>query len=329
MLLKKDHVQKRRKNDLISVIIPVYKVEKYLDECVQSLVNQTYKNIEIVLVDDGSPDNCPKMCDDWAKKDSRIKVIHNKQNCGPQNAVINGIKASKGNLIGFLDSDDFVKPEFVEKLYEGIAEADVCCCGYIEKHLDKEIPIPQSDQNIIYTKGMEFSNLAYLLLNKAPCRWNKIFKRNLILDSIKFLNLRINNGEDVNLSFYVFANANKISFITDCLVYYRQIESSLSFGLKDKWDSFDLLKNQLLIINKECNSGLEDFIYNFYVFNFIKYHCRYLLSKKTKNEIKNFLNSNKIKSDLNRIKVQGIKQKIILWAMKHRMIYILKLCIKK
>ena len=102
---------------LISIIVPVYRTEKYLDRCVESIVNQTYKNLEIILVDDGSPDDCPKMCDEWAKKDKRIKVIH-KENGGVSSARNIGIKSAKGKYIGFVDSDDYIEKEMYESLID-------------------------------------------------------------------------------------------------------------------------------------------------------------------------------------------------------------------
>ena len=101
--------------DLISVIVPVYDVEKYLDRCVESIVNQTYQNLEIILVDDGSPDNCPAMCDNWAEKDSRIKVIH-KKNGGLSDARNAGMEIVTGEFIGFVDSDDWIEPEMYQLL---------------------------------------------------------------------------------------------------------------------------------------------------------------------------------------------------------------------
>src|SRR5574344_2644299 len=98
---------------LISIIVPVYKVEQYLDECVQSIRNQTYTNLEIILVDDGSPDRCPEMCDEYAKQDSRIKVIH-KKNGGPSSARNIGLNAASGLYIGFVDSDDVIAPNMYE-----------------------------------------------------------------------------------------------------------------------------------------------------------------------------------------------------------------------
>ena len=96
----------------ISVIVPVYKVEEYLDRCVKSIVEQTHKNLEIILVDDGSPDNCPMMCDKWAEKDSRIKVIH-KKNEGVSAARNIGLDNAKGEYIGFVDSDDYLEKEAI------------------------------------------------------------------------------------------------------------------------------------------------------------------------------------------------------------------------
>ena len=94
-------------SSVISVIVPIYNVEDYLDRCVDSIINQTYSNLEIILVDDGSPDNCPKMCDDYAKKDSRIKVVH-KENGGLSDARNAGMKVATGEYISFIDSDDWI-----------------------------------------------------------------------------------------------------------------------------------------------------------------------------------------------------------------------------
>ena len=105
------------KEGLVTVIVPIYKVEKYLDRCVESIVNQTYRNLEIILVDDGSPDHCPQMCDEWAKKDTRIKVIH-KENRGQGLARNTGIDNASGEYICFFDSDDYIAADAIELAYE-------------------------------------------------------------------------------------------------------------------------------------------------------------------------------------------------------------------
>ena len=114
----------------ISVIVPVYKVEPYLDRCVQSVVNQTYPNLEIILVDDGSPDQCPVMCDTWAKKDPRIRVIH-KKNGGLSDARNAGMAAASGEYISFVDSDDWIAPEMLERLVKALErdDSDIAACA--------------------------------------------------------------------------------------------------------------------------------------------------------------------------------------------------------
>lgn len=117
--------------DLISVIVPVYNVEAYLDKCISSIVNQTYRNLEIILVDDGSPDNCPAMCDAWKEKDSRIVVLH-KENGGLSDARNSGMGAAHGEFISFIDGDDWIEPRFFEILQHELEaqNADVAAVQY-------------------------------------------------------------------------------------------------------------------------------------------------------------------------------------------------------
>ena len=121
-------------NPLISVIVPIYNVEKYLARCVDSIVNQTYKNLEIILVDDGSPDRCPQMCDDYAEKDSRIKVVH-KKNGGLSDARNAGMAVATGEYISFIDSDDWIETSMFELLINNIFQYDceISCGGIILK----------------------------------------------------------------------------------------------------------------------------------------------------------------------------------------------------
>ena len=111
------------KPGLVSVVLPIYNVEKYLDRCVTSVVNQTYRNLEIILVDDGSPDNCPTMCEAWAARDSRIKVVH-KENAGLGMARNTGIENATGEYICFFDSDDYIAPDTIEKCFNTARKED-------------------------------------------------------------------------------------------------------------------------------------------------------------------------------------------------------------
>ena len=109
--------------DKISIIVPVYKVEAYLSECIESIINQTYRNLEIILVDDGSPDKCGEICDEYAKKDERIHVIH-KKNEGVARARNDGIEYAGGDYISFIDSDDWIAENAYEVLYQGLKQYD-------------------------------------------------------------------------------------------------------------------------------------------------------------------------------------------------------------
>lgn len=130
---------------LISVIVPVYKTEKYLDRCIQSIVDQTYKNLEIILVDDGSPDNCPAMCDAWAAKDGRVQVIH-KENGGVSTARNAGISIARGVFFAFVDSDDWIAPNMIRSLLDlqKESQADVTgCC--LETVCEGDAPLVQTE----------------------------------------------------------------------------------------------------------------------------------------------------------------------------------------
>ena len=115
---------------IVSIIVPIYKVEPYLNKCVQSIVDQTYRDLEIILVDDGSPDICPAICDAWAAKDSRIRVIH-KENGGLSDARNAGLAIATGKYISFIDSDDYIEPTFIADLHDALSRsgADIAECG--------------------------------------------------------------------------------------------------------------------------------------------------------------------------------------------------------
>lgn len=163
--------------ELISVIIPIYNVEKYLKKCIDSIINQTYKNLEIILVDDGSPDNCGKICDEYAKKDQRIRVIH-KKNGGLSDARNAGIDIAKGKYIAFVDSDDYVEKEYIEIMYKELKKNNVKIvqCG-INKISDNEEIIDNygylKDELINSQRIMEEKYTKYPISNVVA--WNKLY----------------------------------------------------------------------------------------------------------------------------------------------------------
>lgn len=208
---------------LISVIVPVYKAEAYLDKCVSSIVGQTYKNLEIILVDDGSPDNCPIMCDVWAKRDNRIKVIHVK-NGGAGKARNIGVAACKGEYIAFVDSDDFVSPLIYEKMIHALfdSKVDIVECNYDITESD-EVIFKETDRYKVFTPEEAMRGNVRDLFFKQII-WNKIYRKNVI-EGILFPEGKL--IDDEFWTYKVIGNAKKLIRIDDCLYAYRQQKNSI------------------------------------------------------------------------------------------------------
>lgn len=212
------------KNDLISIIIPVYKVEKYLEKCIESVLKQTYTNLQIILVDDGSPDNCGKICDEYAKKDPRIEVIH-KVNGGLSDARNVGIAKTKGKYIGFVDSDDYIKEDMYEILINLIKEydADVSICNLYDVIDGKEY-IRNNENGIQEYSRLEILKEVLLDKNIQSYAWNKLYKKELF-DEIKYPIGK--KYEDIGTTFYVFEKCNKIVVTSEPEYYYLKRSDSL------------------------------------------------------------------------------------------------------
>ena len=201
----------------ISIIVPVYKVEQYLDNCLTSIVRQTYNCLEIILVDDGSPDHCPKMCDAWASRDSRIKVLH-KQNGGLSDARNAGLDICTGEYVAFVDSDDWIKPNMYQRMVEVIEqeEADICACNIISCYPDKEIKWGGKS----YTVGDSETMLDMLYSDTIypVCAWNKLYRR-CLWETLRFPVGKI--CEDAFTTYLLLDKAEKIVQMTEALYCYR------------------------------------------------------------------------------------------------------------
>ena len=213
------------KKPLISVIVPIYNVESYLNRCVESIVNQTYQNLEIILVDDGSPDNCPQICDDWARKDSRIKVIH-KENGGLSDARNAGMNIATGEYISFIDSDDYVALDFCETMLLVIKKenSDIVECGVVKFYEDGRFE-EHSDDLAVAT--FETESALSGLISENPFHqhvWNKLYKTQLVKD-IPYAVGKLN--EDEFWTYQVFGRAKKVSKINKTMYYYFQRSSSI------------------------------------------------------------------------------------------------------
>jgi len=173
-------------NHKVSVIVPIYNVEPYLDRCVKSIVNQTHKNLEIILVNDGSPDRCPQICDEWQKRDDRIKVIH-KTNGGIASARNTGLDNAAGDFISFIDSDDFITDNFIETLYNLCAEynCDIAQCNFIKVYNDDIIPCAQEDNIRVFSNIEMLHNIYNELYVPTIVPANKLYKKHLF-ESIRY-----------------------------------------------------------------------------------------------------------------------------------------------
>lgn len=209
----------------ISVIVPVYKVEAYLDKCVSSIVNQTYTNLEIILVDDGSPDNCPAMCDAWAEKDSRIRVIH-KTNGGLSDARNAGMAVATGELMAFVDSDDWIAPDMCEYLYQRLTEdnSDIAACGVQMVWEDKKLcrMLTRAGSCVLNQEEAMRAIIEESWL-KQPV-WYKLYKTDLIRDILFPMG---KCHEDVFWSYQAVGSAKKVSVSDHVGYYYLQRGGSI------------------------------------------------------------------------------------------------------
>lgn len=212
---------------LLSIIVPIYKVEPYLRQCIDSIVLQTYRNLEIILVDDGSPDNCPAICDEYEKTDKRIRVIH-KENGGLSDARNAGLDIATGDLIGFVDSDDWLAPDMYEELMQTLLEthADIAICGYIESTGKRELAKKSlAGQRKTYTVEEAFREL--LLSGEImQVMWNKLYRRNLF-DDIRFP--KGETFEDGAVFFKLFGKCSCIAHTGKVGYYYRKRSESITF----------------------------------------------------------------------------------------------------
>lgn len=225
--------------DLISIIVPIYKVEKYLRKCIDSILAQTYANIEVILVDDGSPDRCGAIADEYAAKDSRVRVIH-KENGGLSSARNAGVDIAKGEYIGFVDSDDYIHPVMYEKLYTAVktSASDMAVCDYVCVHEDGTLcghqyffgRIPTG----ILTREEAFTGSQFIL---SPTAWNKLYRKAL-LQAVRFPEGKVHEDEFTAHHFY--GQCNKIACMQDVLYYCVEREGSITsqFEMKNL-DSID------------------------------------------------------------------------------------------
>ncbi|MBQ3177155.1 MAG: glycosyltransferase [Clostridia bacterium] len=241
----------KNQKHLISVIVPVYKVEPYVRKCIDSILAQTYTNLEIILVDDGSPDRCPEICDEYAARDSRIKVIH-KENGGLSDARNAGIDTSTGDYLMFVDSDDWLELSAVEDLYHCalIHDADlVIGCQCIIDHMTGNV-IACNQNKYIVEKCIEKQDAMSIMLQHGWTAWARLYKVG-VHKNVSFPVGRIYEDEAVALS--VLENCNKIVRLNTIVYNYRKRPESITTSVfsEKNLDSYRNAKNDLVWIREK------------------------------------------------------------------------------
>ncbi|MBR5553536.1 MAG: glycosyltransferase family 2 protein [Clostridia bacterium] len=215
-----------QEQETISVIIPIYKTEDYLRRCLDSVVNQTYKKLEIILVDDGSPDKSGEICDEYAQKDNRIKVIH-KENGGVSSARNAALDIACGEYVTFVDSDDYIHPEACAILFNAAKEtsSDVVVCGFINVFADKHV---KNDYAEIKTLENNAILQEYVMDKIRPEACAKLIRKSVI-GEIRF-DTNFTCGEDLLFNYYIFKRSSKACVLDKCLYYYSRERETAATG---------------------------------------------------------------------------------------------------
>lgn len=226
---------------IISIIVPVYNVEKFLNTCICSIINQTFSNFELLLIDDGSPDNCPKICEEWKKKDIRIKVFH-KLNGGLSDARNYGVKYAKGKYITFIDSDDYVSTFYLENLYNLLVSnnADIACAKHMTFTENDQISNTMLSDNSLVIDYQTACKELFTTKKLTTMAWGKLYAK-YIINMIEFP-VGKNHEDTATICKYLYFSSkykNRIVITQNELYYYRQNNSSITStkSLKNQTDS--------------------------------------------------------------------------------------------
>ena len=258
-----ENVQEKEENaPLISVVVPVYNVENYLDRCVASLIAQTYANLEIILVDDGSPDACPALCDEWAQRDKRIVVIH-KENGGLSDARNVGVLAAHGSHIGFVDSDDYVAPDMYESLYSHMreTEAEVAICGVADVYFDHTDTPAQTIRTVMTSEEA----LSDMFLNKTltVCVPPRLYPAWLLHEVPQPVGM---THEDSWTVVDFFTKVSKVAVDTTPRYFYWHAQGTItsSPATRARQDLIDAWEHNRRVIEKRFPAIIDDVMFRCY-----------------------------------------------------------------
>ena len=322
---------------LFSVIVPVYNVEKYLKDCVDSILSQTCADFELILVDDGSKDASPQICDDYAKKDSRVKVIH-KENGGQTSARNKGLEVALGEYVVFIDSDDWVSENYLELFEKPIKEhgVDVVCCGYAEVDGENVKNVQINFESGYYDRASMEKEIFPVLIggnvNKTipSTLCAKALKKELVVPFIKQVDHRIKIGEDDAVAKPTVYNANGIYIYKECCYFYRTNLSSVTKSKKAYYWDGPKLRGMLL----EKQFDLDKFNFQNQIYCSVV-HALFtvVVSQFNRQEkysvivkdVKEHLNDDYYKNAIKNCKTNDKKLKFARFALKHKILWLIKL----
>lgn len=320
---------------LFSIIVPIYKVETYLPQCIESVLNQTYNDFEVILVNDGSPDRCGKICDDYATKDRRIRVIH-KENDGLVSARQAGAEEAIGIYICCVDGDDWIAANYLKKIATEIEnnKADIICVGKVIAYPDRQISKAISFRSDFYSRAEIVNEIfPHLIQNKkaryfTPTVWAKAIKRELYLFEQLSVDSRIRLGEDGACTIPCIYRSQSLSILPDCLYYYRQNDESMTKVKKAfPWSGPELIAKHLM---RQIDCTQFDFQEQMYrktahelfsvVVSQFNRNEPYGVIKK---DIIDNLDTPIYRESIEKAKFSDIKGKIMVFAMKHRILWLI------
>ena len=322
---------------LFSVIVPIYKVEKYLKCCVDSILTQSFTDFELILVDDGSPDNCPQICDDYAKQDERVKVVH-KQNGGHSSARRAGVEIASGEYLLFVDSDDYVSQDYLETFATPIKEkgADIVCVG--------EVVFSQANQKLralccksgFYNREqMEREVFPYLLedvygksISSSMCA--KAFKKELIAPILSEIDSRIIIGEDLVCSKICIYKAQSIYISEKNLYFYRANPNSLTRSKRVRtWIELELRTKALQKTFASNKNMFEHQLYRATVRVLFNVICsqfnRQEKNREIVKDIKENLSQDFYQQSIKNCKSKDKKLRFARFALKHKFFWLMKM----
>lgn len=281
---------------LISIIVPIYKVQDYLEKCIESILAQSITNFELILIDDGSPDDCGKICDYYAARDSRIRVIH-KKNEGLSAARNTGLDIAQGEYIGFVDSDDWIEKNMYETLINLLIDndADIAQCEFI-KTFDEDETIDNRERYIveIFNNIESLKNLYYEKAISTVVSWNKLYKK-VLFEEIRFPKGKIH--EDEFTTHKLLYKSKKLVYTNKVFYYYRQTPNSImnSKFNKKRLDILDAMQERLEFAELINNEMFTYETLKKYMFRLISFYYK---CKKEIPEEKDIINDIKKRSDL-------------------------------